>query len=924
MTSQLRHGLGRATATVLAIAVAVASFALLASTAEVSRLEASGTVEANARPLYDILVRPADTPDATTDGVRADDVASAPDGITTAQWDEVRALPGVDVAAPLATVGYVMQHVAVPVDLSPYLDPTAERQVLRVRPTVVSDRGTTTVPDGDTYLYATTHSFELVPGQPWEAGVVYDQGEVPEAPKIVEHDADGTHEDCVWGDRTGHDVDRFAPRDRESFACWSSAAPIGGVIEGMPDGATAWVGVTVPLLVAAVDPDQEAALGGLDAAVVSGQYLAAGDGSTPGELPVLAATRGELDQQVELAVQRLPADAARTVLSSRTVSGALDTFDGITPVRGTDLDRLEIDADDVHARLLATLAAPPGPGGPPWLDVPSTVAGPDPSTVVDAVRTVGSATPGPVEVSGDEWGTATRDDAGRDPVPVTAADVLTRPVARHAPEDPGASVTLRAVGTFDPALVDAGPELATLPFEPSAPAGASGADDASTAALGDRPLLPGSAIGGWVAQRPTLVTSLDAVGSLAGYTRSGEPLPVGTAAPIATLRVRVEGDVGLDARSQERVRAVADRIQETTGLHVDLLVGSSTAQLPAQVPAGSFGRPPLVVGDAWLRSGVATAIVTAVDSKSLVLAVLVLVACALAVGNATSSAVRVRSTELAVLACVGWPRGRLFGLVLLESLVVSAVAGLCGALVALLGAPLLGVTLVPSFVVLAVPAAIALGAVSALAPAWRASRADPGSATRAPVSHVGRAWSPRRVATLAVLNVARAPGRSLVGALALALGVGSVGVLAAVSVAFRGAVTGTVLGDAVTLQVRAADYVAAGLVALLGAVTVADVLYVAVRERASELALLGAVGWRSRTVGRMVLVEAGVVGVLGALVGAGAALGVAAVLADDVPRAVWTAASAAAAGGVVLALAAAWWPVRSLRRLPVARLLAAE
>jgi ABC-type antimicrobial peptide transport system permease subunit len=133
-----------------------------------------------------------------------------------------------------------------------------------------------------------------------------------------------------------------------------------------------------------------------------------------------------------------------------------------------------------------------------------------------------------------------------------------------------------------------------------------------------------------------------------------------------------------------------------------------------------------------------------------------------------------------------------------------------------------------------------------------------------------------------------------------------------------------VLGDAVTVQVRAADYVAAGLVALLGAVTVADVLYVAVRERAAELALLEAVGWGSRSVARLVLTEAAVVGAVGSLVGAGAALAVAGLLADDVPAAVVVAAAGAAVGGVLLALLAAWWPVRVVRRLPVARLLAAE
>lgn len=61
--------------------------------------------------------------------------------------------------------------------------------------------------------------------------------------------------------------------------------------------------------------------------------------------------------------------------------------------------------------------------------------------------------------------------------------------------------------------------------------------------------------------------------------------------------------------------------------------------------------------------------------------------------------------------------------------------------------------------------------------------------------------------------------------------------LAGISTAFEGEVAGSLLGDAVSVQVRSSDYAAAAVAALLGAAAVADVLYLNVRERAAEYAL---------------------------------------------------------------------------------------
>ncbi|MEU0557483.1 FtsX-like permease family protein, partial [Dactylosporangium sp. NPDC006015] len=195
---------------------------------------------------------------------------------------------------------------------------------------------------------------------------------------------------------------------------------------------------------------------------------------------------------------------------------------------------------------------------------------------------------------------------------------------------------------------------------------------------------------------------------------------------------------------------------------------------------------------------------------------------------------------------------------------------------------------------------------------------------RPAVASARRRRAPQRIAGLALGNVLRTPGRTAVGAASLAIGVASLTLLVIINLTFRGSVSGTVLGDAITVQVQATDYIAAALTTLLGAATVADVLYVNIRERAAEFALLGAVGWTDAWTARLAGYEALALGVLGATTGTGIALGTAALLSSGLTGTSFAVAAAAALAGTLLAVAAAILPVRSLRGLPKARLLAEE
>jgi putative ABC transport system permease protein len=98
-----------------------------------------------------------------------------------------------------------------------------------------------------------------------------------------------------------------------------------------------------------------------------------------------------------------------------------------------------------------------------------------------------------------------------------------------------------------------------------------------------------------------------------------------------------------------------------------------------------------------------------------------------------------------------------------------------------------------------------------------------------------------------------------------------------------------------------------------------------------EIGMLRAAGMTRRQVGRMIVVEAGVLGVVGALLGiltglaAGALMIVLAGARLDASVEIpWRAIAVCAALGVVVSMLAAWYPARIAGRLPIVRALQYE
>ena len=155
--AQVRYRASRTLALLAAIAVATASFAVLTANSRASQLQIVGAVQHSARAAYDILVRPRGSASVIEQRgglVRPNYLQGIDGGISLAQWAAVRSVPAVQVAAPIAVVGYAMPLIDVPVDLTRLLG-SRTRGIFRIAVTNRTDDGLSTVPEATYVVYVT-------------------------------------------------------------------------------------------------------------------------------------------------------------------------------------------------------------------------------------------------------------------------------------------------------------------------------------------------------------------------------------------------------------------------------------------------------------------------------------------------------------------------------------------------------------------------------------------------------------------------------------------------------------------------------------------------------------------------------------------------------------------------------------------------
>lgn len=920
--ADMRRRRGRALALLIGLVVATSGFIVLTSNTETARLEVIGTVHDSARGAYDILVRPAGarTDLETHSGlVRPNFLSGQYGGISMAQYERIRQIPGVSVAAPIAMIGYVTVSGSVRVDLTDLVDTDLTRQVFRIRLRWSAERGLTVYDDDASQFVYVTRRPVVWPFLGPDGQVEWSDGK--SRPETAPQCGGTLVPIEVQEDESERAVCEFAPEgeqgplgnlEHRSVLRVVQLRPDNRFVEGYYNGQEVVRERLIPsvywplsLLLAAVDPQAEADLVGLDAAVTAGRYLSAEDRPTDlgtslmTSVPVLASSQPFLDEALVATPDRLVGPVVDS-LAGRSWAEAWAALEA-APAEAVGPATTHT-SRDAYASVALT-------------GIGQQVAHLNPvirSGDVEYAQGTGVLVPQPATVDPAVFVDPRMPTAPSRPWLI--ADRGFRPLDQ-APSPADRFLVAEAVGVFDPGRLRGFSELSALPLETYFPPKATGADDRTRDLLDGLPLEPNSNPAGYLTSPPLLLTSLE-----------GFPGLTSSPAPISAIRVRVAGVTGVDDVSRERVRLVAEAIATATGLDVDITVGSSPAPQTVALPAGEFGRPDLLLSEQWSVKGVATQIVQAVDRKSLLMFGLILVMCVLFVTNGATAAVRERRREFAILACLGWPRSRIAGLVAIQVGTVALVAGCVSGALALPLARALGMALPPMRAALAIPVAILVALSAALRPVLLAANSHPATSLRPLAQPTGRRrpWPARTIVGLALTNLSRARGRTALAVAALAMAVAASALLTSITVGFHGSVTGSMLGDAVSLQVRGVDMLSVGVAVVLALAVVADVLYLNMRDRANEFAVLAAAGWSPRAIARLVVAEGVGIGLLASIIGAAAGVaGTFAFAATAPPGYLWVLAVTAVAGTVLAALAALV-PALVQRRITLSTLLAEE
>ena len=819
---------------------------------------------------FDLLVRPPGStePLERTDGlVRPNYVSGIHGGITMAQLAQIRGVPGVTLAAPLAAVGAVNWPSAFQLRL-PKGD--ARTSTYRIRSVVIGQAGMSRYPVETRYVVVAPKG-----RLSFESGLLT----VPDRASSIS---------CRYP------VNCFA-----GTVCFGGHCAPGQYPSS--DSPNFYLPLLQPVQVAGIDPEAEAKLTGLGGCVRAGRLLSPHDQlSTTGDpepaevLPVMASDRAMLDQELRV-------DLAATALDA--------PGDPRTIRRWTHVETHAVTLQNLYRKYLATSVRDYLDPWPIWSagDVRYRKIGADHLAVQ-------SVAPDP----GVYRRVNTFQEVGINDsvlVPPEVADPWFRSVTEHPDaQSPGDGSDYRSkiwdvVGRYEPSCLPGFNPLAGASLE------AYSAPDVRTS--DGRRITPSRSMGDYVASPPLLLTTLAGARWLADPHRyRGQP---GNAF-ISVVRVRVASTGAPGNVSEARLAAAAATIHDRTALLVDIVKGASTRSIAVDLPAGTFGRPALTVEEQWSVKGVALTFLQAVRTQDRALLAVLLIDAGLLVGQASYVAVRQRRAQLATLRALGWSSLALAALVELETCIIGLAAGVTGLLAAI---PILLHLHQPiALACLAPPLGVAIAVIAALPASLTASRGSAIS-TMAGVAPVRRSRPPSTTVGLAARELRRAwPVETTLGAAAVALGAALVGLVVLVAATFRSQLDTTVLGTALDTQIRPFHLVLAGLTLALGSAAAVQVVLLAWLSRRHELGVLKALGWSGARLAGLVCWQALVVGIGGAALAAPVVVGCAQLL-GATTGSIAVAIAAMLGGCLAATVVAAAGPAVLAFREPARRLLQA-
>ena len=418
-------------------------------------------------------------------------------------------------------------------------------------------------------------------------------------------------------------------------------------------------------------------------------------------------------------------------------------------------------------------------------------------------------------------------------------------------------LTFNVVGLYDPNKINVSKDpLNELPMETYRPSAASIVLDSKNEPV--NPAQPINTTGnpiGLLTNSPNVLTTVDSVKKVMGDQS------------ISSIRLKVKGASSVGEQSDKTLQRIKSEIERKTG-HIATITKGSSPQ-PVVTKVVDDGKTLGWIEQPWIHIGAAMTIFreTSVGFSGVIFAML---AVAIVYVLATSYvSMLARRKEFAVLLALGWRTKDLYKIVLIEAAILAGFVSTIALIVegifslvrseAMNGWSLLWIALFSLVIYLA----------GAAWSAWTIRRISPYEVIKtgeyAKAARVGLKL--RSTMTLALKELIGKWKRNSLSVLSIALPTALLTFFLFVTFHLQGVLYTSWLGQFVALQVGPMHYVTMGVAITIAILTTGEIMWQNVTDRRASLAVLKALGWTNGAIRQLIVIEGFLVGLISGVIG---------------------------------------------------------
>lgn len=786
----------------LGAAILASGFSYLVGISHDSKITVQEELEKRWKSSYDILVLPKDKsfPLENLNIMESNQISNFSGGISIKDWEEIKKIEGVEVAAPVSIIGWK------PIMLSftsfDFKDPGIYRVILKTKTT------------DELKNYSSSFVYYLF--KPYSLETI--KRLYPLLPE---------------------EFDKLKEKYGISF-------PIKSIFEanGIPFPDVDFYRQAV--LIGAIDPEEEARLVGLDKSVIKGRYFSEGDipkieetqnGIQEVKVPVLIMNWpfAEISFEQQIEKLKIPKIEDTELLDILKENGGKKYLDKI-PSEKTVFD-IKLNPEEIHEMLKEQLRE--GTMGQELITAGNYYFLP---TSVDY-----SQIESPYK---DRWPIAL--EAKPEEVKIDEKDEWVNlylsgvPSFRPLKIVSGKGVYLKPIGFYDVQKLKISKDpLSELPMEQYRPAQAQVVLDDNKAPK--NPVVTLKPTGSpleIITSPPTILTTIESAEAIIGDK------------PISAIRIKIKGAEHLSLEAQKKAEEVAREITFRTGHKAYITLGSSPRNI--LIHARDIGY----LQELWIQLGAAITIVRETTVAFWVFILILVIEALLFVLATSIVSILSRMEEFAILSAVGWRNSHIRVLIVKEGVFIGTIVGIIASILTIIGGDILNkpveISRLLSVFFISLFAYVSGTGLSALIQKEENLNLilKSGEVQKQRVSR----YSQNPIFNLILSNVLNRPWRALLSISSASVPVFLLSILFYIKVHFESVLNLTLLGEYISLKIEPQHYLIGIISAILAFVTISDLISLNILDRKFELSLLLALGWRKSWVRNLVMAEGAIYG----------------------------------------------------------------